>query len=140
MLARGALSTPLLLSMSEPFSVPFYTLIKYKKTLLHKSSCLSDQAWSLVPKLNLLQRSRSLWSSSSSHLQRSNIVHCNLSILERTLLSVRLIRGLIKPGEPFFMYHEESTTCYLRQVGQVILHLWVLVAYSLEDIKIMLIW
>ena len=34
-LARGALSVPLLLSMSEAFSVPFYTLIKlcYTKAL-----------------------------------------------------------------------------------------------------------
>ena len=52
-LVRGALSNHLLMSMSEAFSVRFYTLIKLCHTKL-----LSDQAWSLVPKLNLLQRSR----------------------------------------------------------------------------------
>ena len=46
-------------SMSETFSIPFYTLIKLCYTKL-----LSDQAWSLVLKLNLLRRSQSQHHSS----------------------------------------------------------------------------
>ena len=52
-LARGALSVPLQMFMSEAFSAPFYTLIKLCYTKL-----LSNQAWCLVQKLNLL-----LWRS-----------------------------------------------------------------------------
>ena len=51
-LLRVAFSSPLLMSMSEAFSVPFLTLIKlcYARAL--------DQAWSLVLKFKLLlQRS-----------------------------------------------------------------------------------
>ena len=47
-LVRGALSAPLLMSMSEAFLVPFSYSNKTAKQKL-----LSDQAWSLVPKLNL---------------------------------------------------------------------------------------
>ena len=74
---------------------------------------------------------------SSSEITNLTSFTVSYQYLREDLL--RLIRGLVKPGEAFFMYHEESTTCYLSQVGQVILHLWVLVAYSLEDVKIMLI-
>ena len=52
-LAKGAFSVPLLMSVSEAFSVPFLTLVNSATQKL-----LSDQAWSLVPKLNLF-----LWRS-----------------------------------------------------------------------------
>ena len=74
---------------------------------------------------------------SSSEIKTLTSFTVSYQYLREDLL--RLTRGLTKPEEAFFIYHEESTTCYLSQVGQVILHLWVLVAYSLEDIKIMLI-
>ena len=57
--SRGALPILLLMSTSEAFSVPFRTLINSAIQKL-----LSDQAWSLVPKLNVL-----LW--------RSRIRHCS---------------------------------------------------------------
>ena len=42
-LAKGAFSVPLLMSMSEAFSVPFYTLIKFCYTkALEQSSLVSD--------------------------------------------------------------------------------------------------
>ena len=47
-----ALSVPFLMSISEASSVLFHC---NKSSAIQK--LLSDQAWSLVPKLNLLQRS-----------------------------------------------------------------------------------
>ena len=43
-LAKGALSIPLLMSMSEAFPIPFLTLIK-----LYYTKVLSDQASFLTP-------------------------------------------------------------------------------------------
>ena len=58
-LARGALSIPLLISVSEAFSAPFYTLIK-----LYYTKALIDQASSLATNRILhLQRPRILMSS-----------------------------------------------------------------------------
>ena len=48
-LVSGAPSVPLLMSMSEAFSV----LLDHNKT----SATQVSEAWSLVPKLNLLRRS-----------------------------------------------------------------------------------
>ena len=101
-LARGTLSVPRLMSMSEAFSVPFYTLTKpcYTKALEWSSGPWS---WNLIfffgdHKSNTIHRKLSSWEL--------------VWYLQDKVRTLRALASLLSQYAHFLLYFTNSTVCF----------------------------